>query len=218
MKLTKAKIAANRRNAKKSSGPKTAQGKSNSSRNALRHGLSSGILTVLPTESQSDLEHLSASIHQEHKPASPAETFLTDQMIHARWNLARVRRLQAEAIDRILAANPQNSNSDAALLDALDTPNNLLDKLERYAAAAERAYARALRQLQQLRANSQKIEKQNKAKEAQDWLQNALAQTRTRPILDPFYYPDDPNHPADTPDSAYPNPATHLATIERSQG
>ena len=36
---TKKQIAANRKNAKKSTGPKTAKGKARSSRNALKHGL-----------------------------------------------------------------------------------------------------------------------------------------------------------------------------------
>jgi hypothetical protein len=37
---TARQIAANRRNAQRSTGPRTAAGKSTSSRNALRHGLS----------------------------------------------------------------------------------------------------------------------------------------------------------------------------------
>jgi hypothetical protein len=43
---TPAQIEANRRNARKSTGPKTAAGKAASSRNALTHGLTASIADV----------------------------------------------------------------------------------------------------------------------------------------------------------------------------
>ena len=48
-KATKAQIRANRENAKKSTGPRTAEGKARVSLNALKHGLLARD-TVLPTE------------------------------------------------------------------------------------------------------------------------------------------------------------------------
>jgi hypothetical protein len=47
--LSDKQLEANRRNAQKSTGPRTTEGKSNSSRNNLRHGLT-GQLSLLPTE------------------------------------------------------------------------------------------------------------------------------------------------------------------------
>ena len=47
--LSEKQLEANRRNAQKSTGPKTTEGKSNSSRNNLRHGLT-GQISLLPTE------------------------------------------------------------------------------------------------------------------------------------------------------------------------
>ena len=43
---SQAQITANRENAKKSTGPKTAEGKSRSSQNALKHGYNSAELVI----------------------------------------------------------------------------------------------------------------------------------------------------------------------------
>ena len=55
---TLAKIEANRRNAKRSTGPKTVSGKVASSKNAMRHGLLSREI-VLPDESAEDFARFS---------------------------------------------------------------------------------------------------------------------------------------------------------------
>ena len=54
-----AKVVANRRNALRSTGPRTVEGKSRSSRNAFRHGLLSNIPVLPDLERQEDwLVHL----------------------------------------------------------------------------------------------------------------------------------------------------------------
>ena len=76
MKTSPTKAESNRRNAQRSTGPKSAQGKAASSRNALRHGLSTMTLTVLPTEDLQDLEDLREPMSNEWNPIGDAETFL----------------------------------------------------------------------------------------------------------------------------------------------
>src|SRR6266404_3622401 len=58
---TPAQIAANRRNALLSTGPRTARGKYFSSRNRLRHGLRSRRL-ILPDENPADLARLLSTL------------------------------------------------------------------------------------------------------------------------------------------------------------
>lgn len=186
MTTTPAKLAANLANAQLSCGPKSSEGKAAVARNALRHGLSSGVLTVLPNENPADLEQITADINGEFKPATKAEQYYADQMIRARWKLFRIRRLEAEALDRIVEKGEEPPNIDRDLLATLETRGNILDKLDRYAAAAERAYSKAVRDLAQLRAGAQKAEIQNKAKEAQDWLKAELAKIENEPLPDPF--------------------------------
>jgi hypothetical protein len=58
---TEAQINANRRNAKKSTGPRTSVGKERSSRNALQHGLLARE-SVLPDEDGEEFDALAARI------------------------------------------------------------------------------------------------------------------------------------------------------------
>jgi hypothetical protein len=191
--ISNAKLEANRRNAQLSTGPRTAAGLAVSSRNALRHGLSSMTLTVLPTENPDELKTLAETICSEWNPTGDAETFFIDQMICARWRLARIQRLEAEAFDRLFETggmSEQNEpNLDREILAELERPSNLLDKLERYSRAAERAYSKALKDLQQLRAANAKTTRQNKAKEAEIWYYTELEKFRRsqhRGVSDPF--------------------------------
>ena len=192
MKNSSKKARANRRNAQRSTGPKTAEGKAASSRNALRHGLSTMTLTVLPTENAQDLEALRKTLTSEWKPKGDSETFLVDQMIAARWKLARLGRMEAEAMDDMLESGGDGASADRQLVRALGSRGNIFEKLERYTRSTERAYSKAVKELQQLRAAAAKTEKQNEAtkkrnevREAEEWLRNEIANTPIRPI-DPW--------------------------------
>ncbi|MGA2185152.1 MAG: hypothetical protein ABSH47_19210 [Bryobacteraceae bacterium] len=147
---TESQILANRRNAQASTGPRTAQGKSISSANALKHGLSAGF-RVLQSENQEEFDDLIAELHRTFAPTNAYESILVEEMAHSHWRLARARRLESLMVDDMFAASPC-SDADAALLSAL-----LNDRaapfvaLQRYAAAAERTGYRALKQLLALR-------------------------------------------------------------------
>ena len=91
---TKAQIAANRKNAKKSTGPKTPEGRAAVRLNGLKHGLTSEIL-VLPGESVADFEALLDSLEAEHQPATPTEVILVRQMAMASWRLNRLLHMEA---------------------------------------------------------------------------------------------------------------------------
>ena len=68
---TNAQIKANRNNARKSTGPRTDEGKTRSAKNALKHGLL-GRDTVLPGEDPADFDRqLSALEAVERQPISP---------------------------------------------------------------------------------------------------------------------------------------------------
>jgi len=152
---TTAKILANRQNAAHSTGPKSPEGKQVSSRNATRHGLA-GVFTVLPHENPEDFNNLAARLRDEFQPETDSETFLVDQMIQSRCRLLRIQRLEALAFEQILTEPGSNTDPDARILSAMCAPGNALDKLQRYAAAAERSYYKALRELRQSRAQNQK--------------------------------------------------------------
>jgi hypothetical protein len=144
---TTAQILANRQNAVHSTGPKSPEGKEISSRNATRHGLA-GVFTVLPHENPEDFNDLAARVRDEFQPATESENFLVNQMIQSRCRLLRIQRLETLAFEQILTEPGSNSDPDARILAAMCASGNALDKLQRYAAAAERSYYKALRELQ----------------------------------------------------------------------
>jgi hypothetical protein len=203
MKTSSKKVAANRRNAQHSTGPRTPEGRAASSRNAFRHGLSAMTLTVMPGESQQDLDQLSETIRNEWKPSGDHENYLTDQMISARWRLERLARWEAEAIDDAIEP-PQFVSEDSVrrweaksadrhVLNAMRQTNSIFDKLERYTRAAERAYSKAVKDLQEHRATAARIAKQNEAtakqneaKAAEEWLQAELRKSAERGAPDPL--------------------------------
>src|ERR1022692_676586 len=92
---TKRQIAANRRNARKSSGPKTPQGKATASMNALRHGLRARKV-VIPGEEQDEFDQLHAGLQNQYQPQNPAEQHLVDQAAIAQWKLVRAEVFEAK--------------------------------------------------------------------------------------------------------------------------
>ena len=70
---TAALIAANRRNAQRSTGPKTDEGKARVRRNAFKHGMTAlTIMPVLPQEDPKDLEDRTQQAITAMKPAIPS--------------------------------------------------------------------------------------------------------------------------------------------------
>jgi hypothetical protein len=153
-----AQILANQRNAQASTGPKSPAGKSASSRNATQHGLSAAF-TVLPHENQQEFDEGLTKYRTEFAPVGEHESFLVELMAQARWRLQRIERLEAEAYEEVLT-EPGNAgrSPDGRILSAMGSPGNVFDKLRRYAAAAERSYHKAHRELEQSRARQQRVE------------------------------------------------------------
>jgi hypothetical protein len=91
-------IAANRRNAKKSTGPKTPQGRAVSKMNALKHGILSKEAVVRGRcikEDDRELAALHQRLWEDLQPVGLLEEMLVDDIVTARWR--RRRALKAEA-------------------------------------------------------------------------------------------------------------------------
>lgn len=81
-------IAANRLNARKSTGPRTERGKQRSRQNALRHGLTAEtVISVL--EDAADYQALEASIMADHQPHSATDRELVCRLVSVLWRLRR---------------------------------------------------------------------------------------------------------------------------------
>jgi hypothetical protein len=84
---------ANRRNALKSTGPKTPEGKAAVRMNALKHGLLSQEI-LLPGEDEEALRELGERLRNELQRAGELENLLVDRIISAYWRLRRLGRVE----------------------------------------------------------------------------------------------------------------------------
>ena len=89
-------IRANRRNARKSTGPRSEAGKAASSANALSHGLTAARTVVLPEEEPEDFERLRQGVVADLAPAGALQEALAQRIAALLWRLDRVARLEAE--------------------------------------------------------------------------------------------------------------------------
>ena len=118
---SQAQTLANRRNALKSTGPRTNEGKAAVSQNAVKHGL----LTrrdVISSESQADFDLYRGQILAELDPVSPMESMLAERIVSLSWRLKRVCRIQNQAID---ALNAPKTHSPLAKLTQSLLPKGL---------------------------------------------------------------------------------------------
>src|SRR5215213_5522220 len=88
------KVEANRRNALKSTGPKTPEGKAAVRLNALKHGLLSQEI-LLPGEDEEALRELGQNLKVELQPVGELESLLVDRIIASYWRLRRLGRVEA---------------------------------------------------------------------------------------------------------------------------
>ncbi len=139
-----ARLAANRANAQHSTGPKTEEGKAKVARNALKHGLDSKEIFIAPGE-QEHFDQFKTDLAAEINPVGALEQDLFDQLLHAAWNLRRIRIQETDVLERAsaLLVNP--------FLD--DKFSAALDRLAKHQVRIERSYHRALRELRSLQTN-----------------------------------------------------------------
>ena len=145
---TPTQIASNRQNSTLSTGPRTEAGKVASSKNAISHGLSAAD-PVLAYENRDDYKKLLADYTDEYEPDTIHQNFLVSQLAGAQWRLNRIQRIENAAIDLIIGAPEELTDSpDHKIAQRmLDSGGDPLPRLERYRASVERSYHRAKKEL-----------------------------------------------------------------------
>lgn len=150
--ISERKIEANRKNAQRASGPQTAQGKRNSSRNAMKHGLLSKEL-IIPAgrakENASEFEQLFAELIEDLQPRGRTELSLVEFIAICDWRFRRTLRAEtAEIVSGI---------GTVLAVDRVLPPADAMSKILRYQTAIHRQKMQALQlleKLQQRRRNS----------------------------------------------------------------
>jgi hypothetical protein len=150
---TPAQITANRVNAQKSTGPRSAEGKSASRFNALKHGIDAASL-VIPGEDPADYDALDAQYHREFRPESPSELFHVDTMLRADWQKRRLLLVEADLHRTVLAETPGASLAAALLSES--PAAKLLVRVQRQIAAHERSWYRANAEIRRARRQAEK--------------------------------------------------------------
>ena len=108
------KTEANRRNAARSTGPKTPRGKRIVSRNALHHGILVGtIVGMVHDEKIEDFRGLFMDLVSEYEPEGRLEELLVERIATAFWKLKRALQAEQGEIGKaILAADDRLRSAD----------------------------------------------------------------------------------------------------------
>jgi hypothetical protein len=103
---TTAQILANRNNSRKSTGPKTDEGKAAVSQNAVKHGLFAE--SVIQGENEDDYEAFHDQFLAELAPVGMAESMLAERFVSLSWRLKRAERMQNEVIEDMIERKVTN--------------------------------------------------------------------------------------------------------------
>ncbi len=166
MTVTPAKLEANRRNARKSTGPRTKAGKDRAKRNGISHGVFCNDI-VLSDESQQDFDNLRAGFLLQLRPADVIELMLVDRIASASWKLRRMNRVEALTIEASArrdaeeldeAREEEGAPISPTLTQArmmLDRDSVALERLARHAQRLELSINRSLKELHEMRKRTQ---------------------------------------------------------------
>jgi hypothetical protein len=156
-----------RLNGAKSRGPKSAEGREKSSRNALKHGFTADHTMILDCENPDDFHQLLTRFVKIHQPANLAERDLVEEMATARWRVRRMRAVEAGLLNDEIRARSSKTDSAASggqlspAFRTLADESHSLTLANRYESRIQRIYDRAyrtLRELQQARKSEEPAE------------------------------------------------------------
>ena len=91
-------IAANRANARRSSGPKTGAGKARSRTNAWKHGLTAEKVVIRGEDAQ-ELDAIRREVWEEYQPLPGMESLLVERLAHFAWRIRRALIFEAALLE-----------------------------------------------------------------------------------------------------------------------
>jgi hypothetical protein len=117
-----AKIAANRENSDKSTGPTSDEGKKRSARNSLKLGFFAQWLVLKDAalkENPDEFKRLLDEINRQYEPATFEETLRCEEVAISVWKRIRLARYEAGQIARYRAVQTASARNPSALDEAL---------------------------------------------------------------------------------------------------
>ena len=88
----------NKQNSQRSTGPRTAEGRTRSSLNALRHGATAQRV-VLPGEERAAFDQQLEAWTEALKPEDHAEECVVEEIVQFHWQQKRIRRAQSASLE-----------------------------------------------------------------------------------------------------------------------
>ena len=162
---TQKQIEANRKNARNSTGPKTATGKATVAQNAIKHGLTAQ-KPLIPGEDPAEFDMHCQLMQDELDPQTPLETILANRIITLSWQLNRGPGIHAAAFNHLIGdlfdppQDPEARLGEAVVRDFYN--NSVLDRIQTYTARIESNLYKTMHQLQKIQQIRQNTPRKNK--------------------------------------------------------
>ena len=121
--MTDKAIEANRRNAERSTGPRTEEGKAAVSLNRLAHGLT-GRVPLVPGEDLAAFDQLRAGLVQQLNPVGVLEEALVDRVASCTWRLWRAQRIESGLLTWRRLGLEESRSRGSDLADVLKEMNS----------------------------------------------------------------------------------------------
>jgi hypothetical protein len=168
-----ARLRANRRNAQKSTGPKTAAGKTRSALNATRHGILSQVIH-LPEAEMNSYNEFTERYVASLQPVGAVETELANACADLQFRLHRLAAAEHnlfaighdEQGERWNTGHPE-SHAALTMAETLRCSPNPLALLTLYEGRLHRRFLQTLKQLRDIQANRKEQEQRELAEMAQ---------------------------------------------------
>ncbi|UCF80613.1 MAG: hypothetical protein JSV08_08925 [Acidobacteriota bacterium] len=155
-------VEASRRNARRSTGPRSMRGKAASSMNAIKHGVfarEAVLRTKLADESRDEFERMLERFRESFAPKDAFERMLVDKMVRALWRLRRLHRFERALAEEDLhrfETSPFMEERGGRVDEEAERiaarrgmpPEEKLVNILRYAAALEREWTRCYAMLE----------------------------------------------------------------------
>ena len=223
---TEKQLRASRENAKKSTGPRTTEGKARASKNALKHGLMAQD-AVIPGEDPAEFDRHLTKLEDTYLPRNYVEKELVRQIGDAMWRMQRLSRIESAVISASIERTrayqfdfrvdriKQGHEGDLQLLgESMLSGTKFLNNLARYDAHLNRRFYRAVELMMKIRTE------ERKSREAQAALDDSTAYRdpshRNRGVdgsprfTSPTAYPEAPGAPEDRP----PTPTAQRKAVD----
>lgn len=149
MMTSEKQITANKKNALKSTGPKTDEGKQKSCANSLKHGLTSDSLMHAGVDNIEEFQKYTRSMTEYLNPQNDLERFFVNRIVSCTWRLKRVVLIEEHIFNRDCQVNHDSDPADFLF-------NYIRDKMVvigRYETSIERSLFKTLGELKKLRAD-----------------------------------------------------------------